>query len=153
MILPNEGLKQLADKLSALPADMEIQIGNLPQALAEADVAIASTGTVTMECAFFGVPTVTLYKTSWFNYQIAKRIVTVKWVTMPNILANEEVFPEFIQSAATPENIAGAALELLQNESRRIQIKKRLAEVVSSLGGPGATARAATAILSLFARR
>ena len=149
MVLPDENLKQLADKLSTLPPDMEIQIGNLPQALAEADVAIASTGTVTMECAFFGVPTVTLYKTSWSTYQIGKRIVKVKWLTMPNILADEEVFPEFVQGAATPDNIAGAALELLQNEPRRIQIKKRLAEVVSSLGGPGANARAATAILSL----
>jgi lipid-A-disaccharide synthase len=150
MVLPDETLKQLADKLSSLPPDMEIQTGNLPQALAEADVAIASTGTVTMECAFFGVPTVTLYKTSWSTYQIAKRIVKVKWLTMPNILADEEIFPEFVQNAATPENIAAAALELLQNEPRRIQIKKRLAEVVSSLGGPGATARAATAILRLF---
>ena len=150
MVLPDEALKQLADRLSALPSDMEIQIGNLPQALAEADVAIASTGTVTVECAFFGVPTVTLYKTSWSTYQIGKRIVNVKWLTMPNILADEEIFPEFVQDAATPENIAGAALELLQNEPRRIQIKKRLAQVVSSLGGSGATTRAATAILSLF---
>jgi lipid-A-disaccharide synthase len=150
MVLPDEVLKQLADKLSALPSDMEIQIGNLPQALAQADVAIASTGTVTMECAFFGVPTVTLYKTSWSTYQIGKRIVKVKWLTMPNILADEEIYPEFVQDAATPEHIAGAGLELLQNEPRRIQIKKRLAEVVSSLGGPGANTRAATAILSLF---
>jgi lipid-A-disaccharide synthase len=150
MVLPDETLKQLADKLSALPSDTEIQIGNLPQALAEADVAIASTGTVTVECAFFGVPTVTLYKTSWCTYQIAKRIVTVKSLTMPNILAGEEVFPEFVQNAATPKNIARAALELLENEPHRIQIKKRLAEVVSSLGGPGANTRAATAILSLF---
>ncbi len=150
MVLPDEALKQLADKLSALPSDTEIQIGNLPQALTQADVAIASTGTVTVECAFFGVPTVTLYKTSWSTYQIAKRIVKVKWLTMPNILADEEVFPEFVQGAATPDNIAGAALELLQNEPRRIQIKKRLAEVVSSLGGPGANARVATAILGLF---
>ncbi|MGA3143826.1 MAG: lipid-A-disaccharide synthase [Verrucomicrobiota bacterium] len=150
MVLPDEALKQLADKLFTLPSDTEIQIGNLPQALAQADVAIASTGTVTVECAFFGVPTVTLYKTSWLTYQIAKRIVTVKSLTMPNLLANEEVFPEFIQGAATPDHIARAALELLQNEPRRIQIKKRLAEIISSLGGPGATTRAATAILSLF---
>jgi lipid-A-disaccharide synthase len=150
MVVPDEALKQLADKLSALQSDAEIQIGNLPQALTQANVAIASTGTVTMECAFFGVPTVTLYKTSWSTYQIGKRIVKVKWLTMPNILADEEVFPEFVQGAATPGNIAGAALGLLQNEPRRIQIKKRLAEVVSSLGGLGANARAATTILSLF---
>ena len=151
MVLPNPALKKLADKLSTPPPNVEIQIGNLPEFLAQTDIAIASTGTVTMECAFFGVPAVTLYQTSWFNFEIARRIVTVKWATMPNILANEEVYPEFIQSAATPENIAGAALELLQNESRRQKIKSQLARIVSSLGDPGATERAATAILSLFA--
>ena len=150
MVLPDPALKKLADKLSAPPPTVEIQIGNLSQALAEADVAIASTGTVTMECAFFGVPTVTLYKTSWFNYAIAKRIATVKWATMPNILANEEIYPEFIQNTATPENVALAALELLRNESRRQKIESQLAKIISSLGGLGATQRAATAILSLF---
>ena len=150
MVLPNNILKQLADKLSVLQPDVEIQIGSLPQALAQADVAIASTGTVTMECAFFGVPTVTLYKTSWLTYQIAKRIVTVKSLTMPNLLANEQIFPEFVQGAATPGNIAGAALDLLQNEPRRTQIKIWLAAIVSSLGEAGASTRAATAILSLF---
>ncbi len=150
MVLPNNGLKQLADQLGAPQSRVEIQTGNLPQALTQADVAIASTGTVTMECAFFGVPTVTLYKTSWLTYQIAKRIVTVKSLTMPNLLANEEIFPEFVQGAATPGNIAGAALDLLQNEPRRAQIKIWLKAIVSTLGETGASERAATAILSLF---
>ena len=92
----------------------------------------------------------TLYKTSWFNYEIAKRIVTVKWATMPNILADEEIFPEFIQNTATPENISRAALELLQDETRRAKIKSQLAKIVASLGEPGAARRAAAAILSLF---
>jgi len=150
MVLPNPALKELADKLSTLQPNVEIQIGNLPQALAQADVAIASTGTVTMECAFFGVPTVTLYKTSWSTYQIGRFIVNVKWLTMPNILADEIIFPEFIQNDATPENLAGAALELLQNEPARSQIKSQLAKIVSSLGEPGASRRAAAAILSLY---
>ena len=150
MVLPGEKLKELAGGPPALPPGVEIQIGNLSPALAEADAAIASTGTVTMECAFFGVPTVTLYKTSRLNYEIAKRIVTVKWATMPNILVNAEIFPEFIQSSATPENVSRAALELLQNESRRQQIKAQLAKIISSLGEPGASRRAASAILSLF---
>jgi lipid-A-disaccharide synthase len=149
MVLPNLGLKKLADKLSALQPGVEIQIGELPWALGEADVAIASTGTVTMECAFFGVPTVTLYKTSWLTYQIARRIVTVKSLTMPNLLAGETVYPEFIQHDATPENLARASLELLQDESRRIKIKSQLAKIIASLGEPGAAARAAAAVLSL----
>jgi lipid-A-disaccharide synthase len=148
MVLPNPALVTLAKSLGA--TNLEIQIGELPWALAEADVALASTGTVTMECAFFGVPTVTLYKTSWLTYQIAKRIVTVKSLTMPNLLAGETVYPEFIQSEATPENLSRAALELLQDEARRTQIKAQLAKIIASLGEPGAAGRAANAILGLF---
>ena len=150
MVLPNPGLVQLA-KFLGVTSGVEIQIGELPWALAESDVAIASTGTVTMECAFFGVPTVTLYKTSWLTYQIARRIVTVKSLTMPNLLAGETVYPEFIQNDATPENISRAALELLQDEVRRKTIKAQLAKIIKSLGEPGAPTRAATAVFSLFA--
>jgi lipid-A-disaccharide synthase len=147
IVLPNPSLMQLAKSLGA---DLEIQIGELPWALAESDVALASTGTVTMECAFFGAPTVTLYKTSWLTYQIAKRIVTVKSLTMPNLLAGETVFPEFVQHDATPENLSRATLELLQDEARRKQIKVQLAKIIASLGEPGAAGRAANAVLSLF---
>ncbi len=147
MVLPNPALMALAKSLGA---NLEIQIGELPWALAESDVALASTGTVTMECAFFGVPTVTLYKTSWLTYQIAKRIVTVKSLTMPNLLAGEPVYPEFIQNEATPENLSRAALELLQDGAHRQQIKAQLAKIITTLGEPGAAGRAAAAILSLF---
>jgi lipid-A-disaccharide synthase len=130
--------------------NLEIQIGGLPQALARSDVAIAKTGTVTMECAFFGVPAVTLYRGSWLNYQIARHLITVKTFTMPNLLANEEVYPEFLQYDLTAENLARAALELLQNEARREKIKTQLARVIASLGPPGAPQRAAEAVLSLL---
>ena len=103
-----------------------------------------------MECAFFGVPTVTLYKTSWLTYQIARRIVTVKSLTMPNLLAGGTVYPEFIQHDATPENLSRATLELLQDQIRREIIKVQLAKIILSLGEPGAAGRAAAAILSLF---
>ena len=103
-----------------------------------------------MECAYFGVPTVALYKTSWSTYEIGKRLVTVKYMAMPNILANEEVFPEFIQHAATPGNIAAAALDLLRDETRRDRLKAKLAELVKTLGPPGASARAAQAITKIL---
>ena len=147
MVLPNERLVQQARNLG-LPAWLHGRVGGLPEALSEADVAIASTGTVTMECAYFGVPTVALYKTSWITYQIARRMVKVKYLAMPNLLANQEVFPEFIQGAATPDNLTRAAVELLRDETQRARVKARLAEIVASLGPPGASRRAARAILS-----
>ena len=149
MVLPDETLAAQA-KLLGIPAELTVQIGNLPQALAQAGLAIASTGTVTMECAVFGVPTVALYKTSWSTYQIGRRIITVKHLAMPNLLANEILYPEFIQHEATPENISRAALELLNDAPRRNRLKTRLAEVIASLGVPGASRRAARAIAGLL---
>ena len=68
---------------------------------------------------------------------------------MPNLLADEEVFPEFIQSAATGENISRTALDFLNNPARRGVVSTKLARVIDSLGGTGAGARAAAAVLSL----
>ncbi len=149
MVLPNDRLAAQARSMG-LPTEIELREGSLQQALLDADVAIASTGTVTLECALFGVPTVAMYITSWSTYKIGRRIVKVRYLAMPNLLANEEVFPEFIQSAATPENIANAALELLRDQARRASVRARLGEVAASLGPPGASRRAAQAILRLL---
>ena len=130
-------------------AKIEIQTGGLEEALSTATIAIASTGTVTLECAWFGVPTVALYKTSALTYAIGRQIVSVDYLAMPNILAGKVLFPELIQHEATPRNIARAALELLENPARRREIRAALREVIASLGGPGATERAAAAILDL----
>jgi lipid-A-disaccharide synthase len=71
---------------------------------------------------------------------------------MPNLLAGETVFPEFIQDAATPEALAGAALDLLRDPARRDNIRAALDKIIATLGGPGANARAATAIVKLMER-
>jgi lipid-A-disaccharide synthase len=149
MVLTNTALAAQARELG-VGKELEIQIGNLPAALLEADVALASTGTVTMECAFFGVPTVAFYKTSWLTYRIAKWLVTVKHLAMPNILAGEEIYPELVQKKFTAENLAARTAELLRDEPRRLQIKTKLEAIVATLGEPGANHRAARAVVSLL---
>ena len=149
MVLPNEALLQSV-KSSGLPSGLELQVGETSAALAEADLAITKSGTITMECAAFGVPAVVFYKTSWPTYLIGRQIVNVKYLAMPNLLAGEEIYPEFIQDAATAGNISRAALALLRDESRRAAVKAKLAAVVASLGNPGAALRAADVILRLL---
>ncbi|MBK8000948.1 MAG: lipid-A-disaccharide synthase [Verrucomicrobia bacterium] len=148
MVLPNDSLLQLAQELGA-PANLKIQVGDLPSALASSTVAIASTGTVTMECAWFGLPTIAIYKTSWATFQIGKRIIQVKFLAMPNILADEAIYPEFIQDDATSENLCRTALELLGDPAKREAIRRKLAAVTASLGEPGASHRAARAVVKL----
>ena len=148
MVLPSDTLVQQA-RAFGLPSSLEIQCGGLPETLAQTTVAISKTGTVATECACAGVPTIAIYKTSWFTFEVGKRIVKVGHLAMPNLLAGEEVFPEFIQGAATAENIANAALALLRDEARRARTKARLREVMGTLGGSGASRRAARAIARL----
>src|SRR6185503_15085861 len=97
---------------------------------------ITKSGTITMECAMFGVPAVVFYKTSWPTYLIGRQMLNVEYIAMPNLLAGEDIFPEFIQSAATPENLARAAINLLRDDERRQVVKTRLAQVIASLGKP-----------------
>jgi lipid-A-disaccharide synthase len=149
-VLPNEKLLAEARPLLVGMPQLRVQVGGLSDALRNATVALASTGTVTLECAWFGVPTVALYKTSWLTYQIGKRIVNVKFLAMPNLLADASVMPEFIQHEATPENLAREVIGLLRDESRRSAMRAELAAVVASLGAPGACERAARAIVGLI---
>ena len=67
--------------------------------------AIACSGTVALELSYFSVPTIVVYRTNWLNYMYFKNKVRVKYFSLPNIIANEEVFPELIQNDFTPQNI------------------------------------------------
>lgn len=152
MVLPDDRLAQLVGTEVAGLEGLELRIGDLAESLAEADLAIAASGTVTMECAYFRVPTVVLYKTSWSTYELARRLVKVKYIAMPNLLAGEMIYPEFIQNAASSENIAREGLELLQQPARRNNIRIKLTQVIDSLGGSGASRRAAAAVSELLAK-
>jgi lipid-A-disaccharide synthase len=151
MVLPSESLRDLTKSLAALD-EIELQVGGLAEALAKARVAIASSGTVTMECAYFRVPTVVLYRTSWSTHALGRRFIKVKYLAMPNLLADEQIYPEFIQDQASAPNLAKAALQLMRDEERRGAIKAKLDAVIASLGETGASERAARYIAELVSQ-
>jgi lipid-A-disaccharide synthase len=117
------------------------------ETLNRATAAIAASGTATLECAYFGVPTVVIYKVAWPTYLLGRMLVKVNHLAMPNVLAGEAVYPEFIQHHARADAIAKATLGLLEDEQRRRRMKLRLAEIIASLGGEGASERAAELVL------
>ena len=148
LVLPHEAARSALPPGIPHPKGMSIQIGKLATALADADVAIASTGTVTLECAWFAVPTIALYKTSWSTYQIGKRIIQVPFLAMPNLLSGKAVLPEFVQDAATSDALAEATLRLLTTPGALTEVRKALIQVRQLLGPSGATERAAERILA-----
>ncbi len=113
-------------------------------------VCITSSGTATVENMILEVPMVISYKTSWLTYQIAKRIINVKFIGMPNILAGREICPELIQNEATAEKISAKCFEILKNKQILAKMRAELAETKQKLGGAGATKRAAKIILEEF---
>lgn len=153
LILPNARLVDLARSLGAgRDGNPEPEVGGLPEALQQATLALASTGTVTLECAWFGVPTLALYRTSWLTYQIGRRVITVKYLAMPNLLADAIVMPEFIQSDANPPQLAGRAVQWLSDPAGLLATRRKLRELVSNLGTPGAATRAAGHLENLLLR-
>ncbi|MDD2773719.1 MAG: lipid-A-disaccharide synthase [Elusimicrobiales bacterium] len=112
------------------------------------DAALTASGTATLENAILGIPMAVGYIMPWLTWQIAKRVVTVKYISLANILAGKPVVREFIQEAARPEAIAGQIMSLLQNPERLAAVRNDLLAVRKSLGEPGAAARAAQIIYS-----
>ena len=148
LVVPTPDLAELV-RAADVPKEVEIVVGRLGDVLREATVALSKTGTITLELALYRVPAVTFYKTSWATYWIARQVVNVKWLSMPNLLAGEAVYPEFVQQAATPETLSQAVLALLGDAARRADMIRRLDALVTQLGSPDATARAARAVLDL----
>ena len=116
-----------------------------------AGAGMVCSGTATLESAFFGLPMVILYKIGWLTHAVARQMVKIPCIGLPNVLAGREIAREFIQSAAQPGPIASAIRELLENAAAREAQQHALAAVIASLGDPGAARRAAGAIANTLA--
>ncbi len=125
--------------------DLNIRIidTNRYDAMAACDVALAASGTVTLELAILGVPMVVAYRVTPFTYWIGSKLVNLDHYSLVNLVAGEEVVPELIQEAATPTLIKKAIDTILKNDSHRQKMRGKLAEVHARLGSPGAAERAA----------
>ena len=115
-----------------------------------AGAGMVCSGTATLESAFFGLPMVILYKITWLTYAVARQVLRIPHIGLPNVLAGREIAREFIQSAARPGPIAGAIRGLLENAPAREAQQRALAAVIASLGERGAAQRAADAIAAML---
>ncbi len=110
---------------------------------AHAECCIVASGTATLETALFGTPLVIVYRTSRINYAIARRVVRLERIGLPNIVAQAEVAPERIQSRFTTAELEPLLARWLDDEAARDRARDALAVVRTRLGGPGAARRAA----------
>jgi lipid-A-disaccharide synthase len=122
---------------------------NGSQILRIIDLAITASGTVTLEGAFTRTPMIVIYKISPLTYFTARNILRIKtpFISMPNILADKEIFPELIQENANPDAVCEKVLSFFNSNGRINEIKEELYETVEKLAKPGAIKKAAEVIL------
>lgn len=123
------------------------------EALAAADLAVIASGTATLEALLVGTPSIVVYRTSALTYEIARRLVRVPHIAMANLVAEERLLPEFVQSDADPAHVARIATEWIRDPTLRDGIRGRLLAARQRLGPRGAAGRAADAILEVARSR
>jgi lipid-A-disaccharide synthase len=105
--------------------------------IGHADLALAASGTVTMEAAILGTPTVTFYRVTPLSWWAGRRLVKVPYLSMVNLIAQREIVPELIQYDMTAEKLASAAEKLLTQPRNMEQMRADLAQVRAALTGRG----------------
>ena len=119
-------------------------------AMRRCELLFAASGTVTLESALAGVPTIVAYKLSGITFCLARTVIKVPFISLPNLVLGEEVFPEHIQNDSEPEKLAARALDWLHPERKEVtfaRIGAKLDSLRSTLGEPGSVDRAAGCIL------
>ena len=132
------------DYALAHDAGIDVKFGQTHDLLSRAQFAWIASGTATLEAALLGTPHALVYRTSALTHFLAKQLVNVKFIGLPNLLLDREAVPELIQDALNPSSL----LEL-SNLNRSAQ-HRDFNELRSVLGGSGASARLAQRILGLF---
>jgi lipid-A-disaccharide synthase len=120
--------------------------------LAAADVALLASGTVTVQAALRECPMVVVYRLSPLTYRLGRPFVQVNTFAMVNLVAGRQVVPELMQDDFTPEAVATQALALLDDPRRADAMRAQLRDVRVKLGTPGASKRAAEAVMAVAAR-
>ncbi len=130
-----------------LPANTKIVFGQTYDLLANSVAAIVTSGTATLETALFKVPEVVCYKSSPVSYQIAKRLVKIKYISLVNLIMDREVVKELIQGDCTAEKIRYELNRILPGGAARNEMEKDFSALTQILGGGGASKKVAQSLL------
>ena len=135
--------------LERLSAPAVVVEGRADDVLAVADVALVASGTVTVQAALHECPMVVVYRLSPLTYRLGRPFVRVNTFAMANLVAGKAVVPELIQHDFTAAAVAREALNILTNPSQAARVQGELRKVRARLGTPGASRRAARAVLEI----
>ncbi len=141
------------DRLISAGGRVAVVEGRTDDVLASADAAVLASGTATVQAALHGCPMVVVYRLSPLTYRLGKPFVRVETYAMANLVAGKRVVPELIQDGFTPEAVARETVRMLTDADYALRLRNDLRDVRDRLGDPGASQRAARAVLEIARAR
>jgi len=137
--------KQIEVVVADHPCRMNVDIisDGVETVFERSDVIVAASGTVTLQAAIHGVPMVIIYKVSPISFMLGRALIRVPNIGLVNLVAGRQLVPEFVQNAASAENISSAVEKMLADRIQLNHLKKQLFALRDVMGGAGASDRVA----------
>lgn len=136
----------LLEPLRGSHLPIEVHVGRTPEIIAAAHSCLAVSGSVSLELLFRDTPTVILYRIGKLDLKVAKLFMTSQYITLVNLLAKRELFPEFLVDHCPAPALADQILHWLNDPPAYQELRQQLAELRQQVAAPGACLRAAEAI-------
>ncbi len=143
--------EQLNGPFSTLP--VTIHSGKTPEVIAAADMTICVSGSVSLELLQAGVPSIMIYQGKWHMMLIARTLMRCKFISLPNLIADEELFPEFIGHTPLGEALANRACQWLAHPDEMRVLRTKLIDLWNKTARPGACDRAAVEIVAMAGKK
>jgi lipid-A-disaccharide synthase len=131
---------------------VEVHVGRTPEVIKLSECAIAVSGSVSLELMYHRKPAVIVYRVKRLDLKVARQFMKVRFITLVNLLAGEEVYPEFLTDRDPSKRVADQILTLLTEASRREAVRRKLDALCDQVAKPGACATAARFVLNVAKR-
>ncbi len=145
-------VEQTVESAKRRPAQLGLAVGKAQTAMMQAEAALVTSGTATLETALIGTPHLLVYKTSATTYWFAKSVLNIKHIGLVNILAQRTVCPEILQHDATPQRLAQMLLRLLEDSPERVEMLNGFNEIRQMLGIEKSAEQVASVLLEPLIR-
>jgi lipid-A-disaccharide synthase len=127
---------------------IKVLFGETQSIIRHADAAVVNSGTASLETVLFNTPQVVGYITNPVTYWLAKKIVKIRFISLGNLIINHLAFKEFIQDDCNPDALVAEVRELMEDKKRREVMQSDYADIRNALGGSGASAAVAKAMIA-----
>lgn len=150
---PSRSMSDYSKYVSGREAYVKVVFGQSYAVLRHAAAAVVNSGTASLETALIGTPQVVAYKSAAINFVIAKQIIKIRFISLGNLILNRTCFRELLQFYFTPDNVLQEVLRMIEDTEYRENMLAGYQEIRNALGGRGASAAVAKAMIEELRKR